>query len=580
MRSVALYLALLLGLTALGASNQTLYQQQRTLLKTKAALQLELTDVRARASSVNGPARRAALGLPARHGARHPSAAHRPGSDDAPAPRSVACHRVGDADVMALKTSTNFSARSARKVAAKPKPKPTPSGDLRLKRRYLLLAVLLAPLLLAFYGFAKLQNAQPLWPTSLQEAPQRGRIVARDGTIFAEGGAEHREYPQGTLAAHVVGFSGALQDDGRYGLEGLELTQDATLARGDDVVLTLDPNLQAVAQAKLQETVQTFKAENGAVVMLEAGTGRILAAASYPDYDPNTQGSVQNRDHIVDKAFVRLFEPGSVMKPFVVASLLTAGRLRLDEYIDTPMHLRVGDKTFSDVTQHDPQLTPWDILRFSSNSGMINLTQRFKDFELHDWLERFGFGRDLDLGATYTRTGQVRDTPWVPQDQASITIGQSMSTTALQLAAAYSIFANDGLYIPPYLVEGGLTAPTHQVIPPEIAMTIRSLLQYTAENSGIHRSAIPGVTMAGKTGTGDIFDLDTGTYIKGDYTLTFAGMMPADKPKFIMIATIQKPRSDAPTSTAIAVPLFSSIASEAVALWQTPGTPTSYATTR
>ncbi len=458
-------------------------------------------------------------------------------------------------------------------------PNTASAGVLRLKRRYLLLVILLAPLLLAFYGFAKLQNAQPLWPASLQEAPLRGRIVARDGTIFAEGGVEHREYPQGTLAAHVVGFSGALQDDGRYGLEGLELSQDATLERGDDVILTLDPNLQAVAQAKLQETIAAFEAENGAVVMLEAGSGRILAAASYPDFDPNSQGGVEDRDRIINKAFVRLFEPGSVMKPFVVASLLETGRLRLDEPVDAPMTLRIGDKTFRDVVQHDPQLTPWDVLRFSSNAGMLNLTKRFKDFELHDWLGRFGFGQDLDLGPTFTRTGQLRDTPWVPQDQASITIGQSVSTTALQLAAAYSIFANDGLYVPPYLVEGGLAEPTHQVVSPEVAMTMRTLLQYTAENSGIHRSAIPGVTMAGKTGTADIFDLDTGTYIKDDYTLTFAGMMPADQPQFVMVATVQKPRADGASSTSVAVPLFSAIASEAVALWQTPGAGTSYATT-
>lgn len=504
---------------------------------------------------------------------------------------------------MALRTPAKFSARSsgsskpsARKPsepktsAPKPSihkrsvPKPSPQGVsaapavLQLKRRYLLLAVLLAPLFLAFYGFAKLQNAQPLWPASLQEAPLRGRIVARDGTIFAEGAVDHRQYPQGSLAAHVVGFSGALQNDGRYGLEGLEFTQDATLARGEDVVLTLDPNLQAVAQAKLQETVTAFRAENGAVVMLEAGTGRILAAASYPDFDPNNQSSERDRKRIANKAFVHLFEPGSVMKPFVIASLLTAGRLRLDELIDTPMHLREGNKTFSDVVKHDPQLTAWDILRFSSNAGMINLTKRFKDFELHDWLGRFGFGQDLELGTTFTQTGQLRDTPWVPQDQASITIGQSLSTTALQLAAAYSIFANDGLYIPPYLVEGGLGEAAHRIIPPEVAMTMRKLLQYTAENSSIHQSAIPGVTMAGKTGTADIFDLDTSTYIKGDYTLTFAGMMPADKPQFIMVATVQKPRADTSTSTSVAVPLFASIASEAVALWQTPGAPTSYAT--
>ena len=198
-------------------------------------------------------------------------------------------------------------------------------------------------------------------------------------------------------------------------------------------------------------------------------TGRIVAAASYPDFDPNTQGSVRDRNRIRNKAFLHQFEPGSVMKPFVIAALLAEGRVSLDEYIDTPMHYKEGDKVFRDVVQHDPQLTPWDILRYSSNSGMLELTKRFSDEELRRWLWHFGFGQDVNLEPTFTRGGRLRDTPWVPQDQASITIGQSMSTTALQLAAAYSIFANDGIYVAPYLVEEGrsvlLTASFHLRLP-------------------------------------------------------------------------------------------------------------------
>ena len=468
---------------------------------------------------------------------------------------------------MALKPKTTKAKAGRGGNRRKQKPK-----DLKLERRVLLYTILFVPLLVAFYGFASLQKGEPNWPTTLQEAPLRGRILAQDGTILAEGRAENREYPQGRLAAHLIGFSGALQEDGRYGLEGLEYTEDKLLQQGEDVKLSIDPNFQAVAQAKLAETIRRTRAENGAVVAIETGTGRILAAASYPDFDPSQQNLVTDRSRITNKAFLHRFEPGSVVKPFVVAALLESGRLTLNELVTTPMSLRKGDKTFYDVAQHEPLLTAWDILRYSSNSGMITLTERFTDWELRSWLQHFGFGKDVSLGSTYTRTGELRDVPWVPQDQASITLGHSMSTTALQLAAAYSIFANDGVYVPPYLIEGQEAAEPHKVLSPEVALTMRRLLTYTAEKSGISHYAVPGMTMAGKTGTGDIFNSEAGQYIKGDYTLTYAAMVPADKPRFTMIVTVQKPRKD-DSSTSVAVPLFSDIASEAISLWQLPAQP-------
>lgn len=459
--------------------------------------------------------------------------------------------------------------------------KPVQDLKLHLKRRRLMYVFLWMPLLAALIGFSSRLATQPSFPVALTERAPRGKILASDGTILAEGFAGERLYPQGSLASHIVGFSGKLQneDTDQYGLEGLELTHETVLRKGQDVLTTIDANLQAVAQTKLAEVVNSVQAENGAVVMLEAGTGRIVASASYPDFDPNTQGTVRNRDHIRNKAFLHQFEPGSVIKPFVIAALLAEGKVSLNEYIDTPMHYQEGDKVFRDVVQHDPQLTPWDILRYSSNSGMLALTKRFSDEELRRWLWHFGFGQSVHLDPTYTRGGRLRDTPWVPQDQASITIGQSMSTTALQLAAAYSIFANDGIYISPYLVEGDTKQAAYRIVSPEIALTMRSLLKYTAEKSGIRSYAIPGISLAGKTGTADIFDVQQKAYIKDDYTVTFVGMMPAENPKFTMVVTVQKPRTDT-SSTTVAVPLFTAIASEAVALWQMPALPETYATLR
>ena len=149
-----------------------------------------------------------------------------------------------------------------------------------------------------------------------------------------------------------------------------------------------------------------------------------------------------------------MYEPGSVIKPLVVAGLLESGRLLPNELIDSPMTLRVGAQTFRDVARHESVLSVPDVLAYSSNSGMIHLGQRFAPAELYDWLMRFGIGQDLDLSTAYTRTGILNPWyRWVPQDQATNVIGQNHSTTALQLAAAYSIFANDGLYVPPRLTE-------------------------------------------------------------------------------------------------------------------------------
>jgi cell division protein FtsI (penicillin-binding protein 3) len=447
---------------------------------------------------------------------------------------------------------------------------------LRLNRRPFVLICLFAPLVAALYGFVQQQSSTPFWPAEPREALVRGEIVASNGLILAEGPVEARRYPQGSLAAHIVGFSGARQDDGRYGLEGIELVMDARLQAGERIVLTIDPQLQSIAESKLANTIAAFEAENGAVVMIEAGTGRILAAASYPTYDPNFQASVSDRTAIVNKAFMHRFEPGSVMKTFVIAALLESGRLHASEIIEAPMTLRVGNNTFRDVAQHDPELSVWDILRYSSNSGMINMGRRFSDDELRAWLYHFGFGQDVGTPSIYSRPGLLRQTPWVPQDQASIIIGQSMSTTALQLAALYSIFANDGYFITPYLVEGDVTPAPREVISVETARLMRAMMQYTVEKSNIRHAMTAGVSVAGKTGTADIFDPNQGMYVKGDYTLTFAGMVPADEPKYTLVVTLQKPNMD--SSTYVAAPLFGDITSEATALWQLPGQPPALAT--
>lgn len=447
------------------------------------------------------------------------------------------------------------------------------SQALRFRRGWLLLPVIALPLLGALVGFAlKRPGVSPL-PAPPVEEVARGRILAGDGTVLAEGMSSERFYPQGGLAASLVGFTGAVQPDGSYGLEGLEYRFDAALQAGQDVQLTLDPVLQSAAERHIAAAAMEHSAESGAAVVLEVGTGRILAAASYPSYDPNDWQDA-NRAQMVNRAFQQVYEPGSVVKPMVVAGLLEDGLLSPGEIVEAPMTLRVGLKTFRDVAWHEPLLSVPDVLAFSSNSGMIHLGQRFEPAQLHDWLWRFGIGRELDLTSAFARSGILNSWHrWVPQDQAANSLGQNLSLTPLQLAAAYSIFANDGVYVPPVLTADEAVPAPHRVLSPEVAQAMRSMMIHVMENSGLRNSILPGISVAGKTGTADVYDAATGTYPPDDYALTFAGMFPAEAPEVVVVVMLMKPETGS-TSTYVAAPIFRAIGSEIVAHWgQQPQAP-------
>lgn len=437
---------------------------------------------------------------------------------------------------------------------------------LKLRRSRVIMLALFMPLVAALAAFGAQQNGAARFPAPPVEPVVRGSLLAADGTILAGGPVGARTYPLGEVTANLIGFTGKVQPDGRYGLEGLEVIHDATLATGTDVVLTLDPTIQSVTSRLLAEAAEQHGAQSGSAVVVEVGTGRILAAASFPTYDPAAFGTA-GREQLANRPFTQVYEPGSVIKPLVVAGLLESGRLSPGELIDSPMTLRVGEKTFRDVAQHPPVLTVPEVLGYSSNSGMIHLGQRFSAAELHEWLLRFGIGQPLDLDSTFTRSGILNDWyRWVPQDQAANTIGQNLSTTALHLAAAYGVFANDGMYVAPRLTEDENLPAPHRVLSPEVAQGVRSMLAQVMHTGGLTSSAIPVVSSAGKTGTADIYDVASGSYLPGEYALTFAGMFPAERPRVVVVVSLHKPQGNT-SSTYTVAPLFRNIGSEIVASW-------------
>lgn len=467
---------------------------------------------------------------------------------------------------MALSPRTMTPAGADARRPAGRSPRGDAPAELRMHRGVLVGLAAVVPLLAALWGFAAQQHGAPTWPGGVVEATVRGTIVTGDGAVLAEGPVEARRYPQASLAGSLVGFTGALQATGNYGLEGLELRLDARLQAGENVTLTLDAAVQAAAEAHLAIAVAETGAVAATAVLLEVGTGRILAAASSPTFDPNAFAATPEADR-QNRALLQQFEPGSVMKPFLIAALLESGRLTTTELIPTPPTVRVGRQTFRDVASHDAEMIAADILRYSSNTGTIALSERFASPEWHAWIAGFGFGQPMALRSAFTRSGALPDPDrWVPQDHATMAIGQGVSTTSLQLAAAYAVLAQDGLYVPPRLVEDEAVPAPHRVLSPEVAREVRSMLTYTVDAGSLRSARLPGIATAGKTGTADVYDAARGGYVAGAYALTFAGMFPAERPEVVMVVTVHEPTL-ASSSTLVAAPLFRAIGAEVVAHW-------------
>jgi cell division protein FtsI (penicillin-binding protein 3) len=449
-------------------------------------------------------------------------------------------------------------------------------------------AFLLAPLVWLWLGYADLAASLPYAPVVAPEV-LRGKIVMRnppgEDVVLSESfKLEHlkprlgddgkpqfargqmimdtfeetrRSYPQGQLAAQVVGFTGR---DG-VGLYGLERFQNDTLASGKDVVLTLDPVIQASSEAALSSVVQEYKADWGTVVALEAGTNRVLALANYPTFETgNWRGG--NEDEWRNRALRDQYDGGSTLKALTAAMLVNDGLATPTTRVQAGMSRRIPGVTINDVIQHPGNLTLMDVLRYSSNVGISTLGERLGKARLYEYLQRFGFGREVWPGDPSVTKSQLREPGgWRPADFATKTYGQGFTTTSLQLAAAFSVLVNDGKLIPPKLFEGQRVGGATQVISSDAAKTTRDMLEYTVR-CGVKRAQVPGYAVGGKTGTAQTYS--GGSISKTEFNALFVGYFPADKPKVTVLVQVWNPREGTHGSL-VAAPAFQRIAQETLA---------------
>ncbi|MCB4810348.1 penicillin-binding protein 2 [Methylovorus menthalis] len=400
-----------------------------------------------------------------------------------------------------------------------------------------------------------------------------------------------RYYPAGEVMAHLVGFTG-IDENGQEGfelryqdwlsgksgsrrvikdrqghivedLEAVKVPQD-----GHDLVLSIDRKIQYLAYRELAHAVEQFKAKAGAAIVLDARTGEVLAMANLPTYNPNNPVNMAGRSR--NRAIVDTFEPGSTLKPFTAAAALESGHFTPDTHIQTaPGILRIGPATIHDA---HPQgmLTVAQVIQKSSNVGSAKMALTLEPQYLWGIYNHMGFGSPTHIGFPGEASGRLRNYKnWRPIEQATMSFGHGISLTLLQLARAYTVFANDGELKPVSLLKLKETPVGQQVFSAKTALAVRDMLELVVQPGGTApRAQISGYRVAGKTGTAH--KLGPGGYLADKYVSSFVGLAPASNPRLIIAVMVDEPSSGQYYGGTVAAPVFSAIMAGALRMLAVP----------
>jgi cell division protein FtsI (penicillin-binding protein 3) len=412
-----------------------------------------------------------------------------------------------------------------------------------------------------------------------------------------------RYYPGGALAPQVLGFIGV---DG-MGLAGLEQQYQTLLAGrpghevveadprgvlipqgesvdvpplpGDDLMLTIDREIQFRAQSSLKAAVKANQAKGGSIVVLDPSTGDILAMADYPWFDPNHLAAAR-WSAIRNRAVTDAYEPGSVNKIVTAAAALQEGALKLNQRLMVADSYRLYTKLFQDAHPHAPErMTLADILAYSSNVGAIKVAQRLGPDLLYEYLQRFGLTRTTGLGFPGESAG-ILPPPrrWSGTSMGTIPIGQGIAVTPLQMAAVYATIANHGVWVQPRLLRGtvrpgGTFTParpplTRRVVSTQTATALIRMLAYAVDVGTGQQAQVPGYWVAGKTGTARKVRPDGTGYEVGKYVASFIGFAPAARPALVVAAVLDEPSTV--YGGVAAAPLFQDVVRFALARLRIP----------
>ena len=401
-----------------------------------------------------------------------------------------------------------------------------------------------------------------------------------------------RYYPAGEVAGHLIGFTD-IDDDGQ---EGLELAFNHWLAgemgakrvlkdrngrsvenvesirpphHGKELRTSIDLRIQYVAYRTLKAAIQAHSAESGSIVVLDVQTGEVLAIVNQPTYNPNDRSQF-SAERYRNRAITDIFEPGSSIKPFVVAAALESGEYRPSSVIDTaPGYVVVGPKTIED-SRNLGRISLTTILARSSNVGATKLAMSLQADQLWNTMTQFGLGSLTASGFPGESAGLLTHfSHWRPISQATLAYGYGLSVTPLQLAQAYGVLGNNGQLRPISLVALDQPAEGGQIISRDSANAVRRMLEEVVRPGGTGTgAAVTGYRIAGKTGTS--WKFAAGGYSKDKYISVFAGLAPASNPRLAAVVVIDEPTGKLYYGGDVAAPVFADVMSESLRLLAVP----------
>lgn len=418
------------------------------------------------------------------------------------------------------------------------------------------------------------------------QTPTVARAVLSSGIPGIYGKREYRRfYPAGEVVSQLVGTTNI---DGA-GASGVEMKFDDSLqgvpgkkrfikdlhgdairdigvvseaADGESLQLSIDLRLQHVQHRELLRAMKETGAAAASAVTVDARTGEILAMTNLPSFNPNRRGQL-NLAAMRNRVVTDVYEPGSTVKPLTLVAALESGEFDIDTIIDTsPGRIKVGDKVLPDPRNYGP-ISVSRVIEKSSQVGVTKMAQAVGHESIIDVFQRLGLGQATGAEFPGERSGRLPDHDfWSAIDQVTLAFGYGLLVTPLQLAHAYSAFANDGQLVPlTLLATDEARAEGRQVVSPDIARKVITVLhRVTGDEGTAKRASVPGFSVGGKTGT--VHKVGNAGYLDDRYVALFAGVSPIESPRYVTVVVIDEPKGDVYGGGAAAAPVFSRITQE------------------
>ncbi|RFU45723.1 penicillin-binding protein 2 [Paraburkholderia sp. DHOC27] len=395
-----------------------------------------------------------------------------------------------------------------------------------------------------------------------------------------------RFYPEGEIAAHLIGFTN-VEDEGQEGvelgdqkqLEGMpgirrvikdrmghiieDVDEQVVPHNGQDVDLSIDSKIQYIAYTNLKAAVEKFKAKAGAAMVIDVRTGEVLALVNYPTFNPNDRTHLTG-DQLRNRALTDEFEPGSIMKPFTVSLALDLHRVSPTTLVDTgPGHFNLDGATITDDSAFGV-LTVGGVIQKSSNIGATKIAMTLKPEEMWNMYTSIGLGQAPKIGFPGATPGHLRPWKgWRRIEQATMSYGYGLSASLFQLARAYTSIAHDGQIMPVSIFRspGDQPATGPQIFSPVTAREVRAMLETVVAPGGTSPdAAVPGYRVGGKSGTA--YKHGAHGYDKSKYRASFVGMAPMPNPRIVVAVSVDEPTAGSHFGGQVSGPVFSAIAGD------------------